>query len=82
MNSIDIDNIDAFDSIAPFTQSIEYQDEAEGFEDLHPDFSENNDLSDDIGIPSSATSSEPLIFTELQDQEYRQLVQTLNQEQK
>ena len=79
MNSIDIDNIDAFDSIAPFTQNIEYQDEAEGFEDLHPD---HNNLSDDIGIPSSATSSEPLIFNELQDQEYRQLVQTLNQKQK
>lgn len=80
---IDIDvTDDQFDSIAPFTQNIEYQDEAEGFEDLDPDFSENYDLSDDIGIPSSSTSSEPLILNELQDQEYRQLVQTLNQKQK
>ena len=80
MDICDID--DQFDSIAPFTQNIEYQDEAEGFKDLHPDFSENYDLSDDIGIPSSTTSSEPLILNELQDQEYRQLVQTLNQKQK
>ena len=32
-------------------------------------------MSDDIAIPSSATSSEPLILNELQDQEYRQLEQ-------
>ena len=80
---IDIYDIhDQFDSIAPFTQNIEYQDETEGFEDLLHDFSENYDLLDDIGIPSSTTSSEPLILNELQDQEYRQLVQTLNQKQK
>ena len=80
INTDDID--DQFDSIAPLTQNIEYQDEAEGFEDLHPDFNEKYDLPDDIGIPSSTTSSEPLILNELQDQEYRQLVQTLNQKQK
>ena len=80
INTDDIN--DQFDSIAPLTQNIEYQDEAEGFEDLHPVFNDNYDLSDDIGIPSSTTSSEPLILNELQDQEYRQLVQTLNQKQK
>ena len=73
---------DHFDSIAPFTQNREYQDEAEGLQDLHPDLNENYDLSEDVGIPSAIETSEPLILNELQDQEYRQLVQTLNQKQK
>ena len=76
------ENEDQFDSIAPCTQSIEYQDEDEGLQDLHPDFSESYDLSEDVGIPSALASSEPLILNELQDQDYRQLVQTLNQKQK
>ena len=76
------ENEDQFDSIAPCTQSLEYQDEDEGVQDLHPDFNENYDLSEDVGIPSALTSSEPLILNELQDQDYRQLVQTLNQKQK
>ena len=45
------DNIlsdDQFDSIAPFTQNIEYQDEYEGVHDLHPDLNENYDLSEDV----------------------------------
>lgn len=37
-----------------FTQNIEYQDEAEGLQDLHPD------LSDDVGIPSTVTNPNPL----------------------
>lgn len=49
---------------------------------MHPDFSENYDLSEDIGIPSALTSSESLILNELQDQDYMQLVQTLNEKQK
>ena len=61
---------------------IEYQDEAEGLQDMHPDFNEQYDLSDDVGIPSSVTNTEPLILNELQDQNYRQLVQTLNKKQK
>ena len=79
------DNIlsdDQFDSIAPFTQNIEYQDEYEGVHDLHPDFNENYDLSEDVGIPSVTTSTEPLILNELQDNDYRQLVETLNKRQK
>lgn len=76
------ENEDQFDSIAPCTQSIEYQDEDEGLHDLHPDFNENYDLSEDVGIPSALTRSEPLILNELQDQDYRQSVQTLNQKQK
>lgn len=66
------DNIlsdDQFDSIAPFTQNIEYQ-------------VENYDLSEDVGIPSVTTSTEPLILNELHDDDYRQLVQTLNKKQK
>lgn len=71
-----------YDSIAPFTQDIEYQDEAVGDKDLHPDFNENYDLSDDVGIPSTVSSSEPLVLNEMQDQEYRQLIQTLNKKEK
>ena len=76
------ENVEQFDSIAPFTQNIEYQDEAEGLQDLYPDFKEHYDLSDDVGIPSTVTNTEPLILNELQDQDYRQLVQTLNKKQK
>ena len=36
---------DQFNLIAPNAQNIELQDEAEDTEDLHPDFSENYDLS-------------------------------------
>lgn len=81
MISLD-ENVEQFDSIAPFRQNIEYQDEAEGLQDLHPYFTENFDLSDDVGIPSTFTNTEPLILNELQDQDYRQLVQTLNKKQK
>ena len=45
-------------------------------------FNEHYDLSDDVGIPSTVTNTEPLILNELQDQDYRQLVQTLNKKQK
>ena len=69
-----------FDS--PSTQNIEYQDEGEGLQDLHPNLNESYDLSEDVGIPSAVKSDEPLILNELQDQEYRQSVQTLNQKQK
>ena len=82
LNDKDDDDDDQFDLIVSITQNREYQDEAEGVEDLHPDFSENYDLSDDFGIPSTVASIEPLILNELQDQEYRGLVQTLNQKQK
>ena len=71
-----------FDSIAPNTQNIELQDEGEGTEDLHPDFSETYDLSHDLGIPSVSLNNEPLILNELPDCDYRQMVQTLNKEQK
>ena len=72
---------DRYDDIAPCTQSVEQQDEAEGDKDLHPDFNESYNLSDDLGIPS-VDNTEPLILNELQDDEYRSIVQTLNREQK
>ena len=53
-----------------------------GTEDLHPDFSESYDLSDDLGIQSVSQNNEPLILNELPDCDYRQLVQTLNKKQK
>ena len=70
-----------FDEIAPCTQSLEHEDQAEGDQDLHPDFSANYNLSDDLGIPS-VDNSEPLTMNELPDDEYRHMVQTLNKEQK
>ena len=51
---------DQFDSIAPNTQNVELQDGAEGNEDLHPEYNENYDLSDDLGIPSASFNNEPL----------------------
>ena len=75
-------NDDNYDLIAPATQDIERQDESEGAQDLHPDFNENYDLSSDIGIPSTASNSEQLILYELEDSDYRQMVQKLNKEQK
>ena len=66
-----------FDSIAPNTQHIELEDEAEGMEDLHPDFNESYDMSVDLGIPSTSLNNEPLVLNELPDDDYRQMVQTL-----
>ena len=76
------DNEDQFDSIAPVTQNTELQDEDEGNQDLHPDLNEQYDISEDIGIPSTAQNNEPLILNEMQDDEYRGLVQSLNKKQK
>ena len=76
------DNEDQFDSIAPVTQDTELQDEDEGNQDLHPDLNEQYDMSEDIGIPSTAQNNKPLILNEMQDDEYRGLVQSLNKKQK
>ena len=73
---------DGFDSIAPVTQHLELEDEDEGNQDLHPDLNEGYDLSDDLGIPSQQPSGEPLILNEMQDDDYRSMVQKLNKEQK
>ena len=73
---------DTYDSIAPCTQNLEQQDQAEGDQDLHPDFNETYDLSDDLRIPSVDLNTQPLIMNELQDDEYRHMVQMLNIEQK
>ena len=44
-------------------------------------FSNNYNLSDELGIPS-VDNSEPLTMNELPDDEYRHMVQTLNKEKK
>ena len=51
-------------------------------EDLHPDLSENYDLSDDLNIPSTSLNNEPLILNELPDFDFRQMVQTPDKVQK
>ena len=74
---------DAYDIIAPVTQDVERQDEDEGCTDTHPDLNETFDhLSDNLGIPSTQQNNEPLILNEMQDDEYRGLVQMLNQKQR
>ena len=78
MNNVE----DAYDSIAPAAQSVEHQDQSEGSTDLHPDFNENYNMSDDTGIPSVDEHTELLILNELHDYEYRHMVQISNKEQK
>ena len=83
LNNTDEDNLDRYDQIAPNTQDVESKDESEGIKDLQPDFNEAYDLSDDIGIPSTALNrQEQLILNELQDDKFREIVQKLNKEQK
>lgn len=72
---------DRYGDIAPCTESLEQQDQAEGDHDLHSDFTGNYNLLVDLGIPS-VDNTEPLIMNELPDDEYRYLVQKLNKEQK
>ena len=43
---------------------------------------ENYDLSSDLGIPSTSFNNEPLILNALPDDDYCQMVQTLNKDQK
>ena len=81
LNNMD-ENDANYDHIAPGTENIECQDEHEGAQDLHPDFHENYDLSGDLGIPSAASNAEQLILNELQDDDYRKMVQKLNKMQK
>ena len=73
---------DLYDTIAPVTQDTERQDQHEGNTDTHPDLNESYDLSEDLGIPSNLPNNEPLILNEMQDDEYRGLVQMLNKKQR
>jgi len=76
-------NEEHFDTIAPDTQHTELQDETEGANDLHSDFNETYDLSEDIGIPPALiASNDSLVLNEVEDQEYRKMVQMLNKGQK
>lgn len=78
MNNVE----DTYDSIASGTQSVEHQDQVEGNTDLYPDFNENYNMQDDIGIPSIDANMEPLVLNELQDYEYQFMVQIFNKGQK
>lgn len=83
-NHLNADNDDCYDQITPNAQDTESNFASVGIQDLHPDLNEGYDMSEDIGIPSAAVSNneQQLILHELQDTEYRQLVQKLNTEQK
>ncbi len=72
-------NDDVYDTIAPVTQNTERRDKDDGSTDTHPDLNEIYDnLSEILGIPSTQQNNEPLILDEMQDEEYRGLVQMLN----
>ena len=59
---------DAYDTIAPVTQDIGHQDEGEGCTDTHPDLNETFDnLSSNLGIPSTQQDNEPLVLNEIPD---------------
>jgi len=73
---------ESYETVAPCTEQFEQQDYNEGVQDLHPDFNESYNLSNDLGIPSADSNTEPLILNELLDDEYRTMVQSLNREQK
>ncbi|XP_028412493.1 ATP-dependent DNA helicase PIF1-like [Dendronephthya gigantea] len=74
---------DAFDTIAPVTQDVERHDQDKGCVDTHPDLNKTFDhLAENLGIPSSLPNNEPLILNEMQDNEYRALVQLLNKKQR
>ena len=68
--------------VAPNTEHTEIQDEAEGTLDLHTDFHEHYDFSNDVGIPSTSATCEPFILNEIADEDYREMVLMLNKEQK
>ena len=73
---------DAYDTIAPVTQDTERRNENEGNTDTNPALNETYDISEDLGIPSRLRNNEPLILNEMQDDEYRCLVQMLNKKQR
>ena len=75
------DRDDVWDLIAPATQHNEEQDSLQGFVEKEPDVVESYDLSEDLHIPSTHVENEA-ILNELPDEEYRQLVSSLNKEQK
>ena len=82
LNSMEDGDDYFYDMIAPNTQNLELQDDDEGAQDLHPYLTESYDLSEGIGIRSTAANSEQLILNEVSDDEYRHMVQILNREQK
>jgi len=70
LNSMEDGDYYYYDMIAPNTQNLELQDEAEDAQDLHPDLTESYGLT------------EQPILNEISDDEYRHMVQILNKEQK
>ena len=72
---------DVWDLLAPTTQHSEQQDSAQGFVEKEPDVLESYDFSEDLHIPSTHIENQTTL-NELPDVEYRQLVSSLNKEQK
>ena len=72
---------DVWDLLPPTTQHSEQQDSAQGFVEKEPDVLESYDFSEDLHIPSTHIENQTTL-NELPDVEYRQLVSSLNKEQK
>ena len=78
------DEENMWDLVAPNTQHVELNDTREicRNSDINVENSEENyDLSDDLGISSSYVAEQLTTYHEISDEEYRELVRSLNSEQ-
>lgn len=78
------DEENMWDLVAPNTQHVELNDTRENCRnsDINVENSEENyDLSDDLGISSSYVAEQLTTYHEISDEEYRELVRSLNSEQ-
>ena len=80
----DIDENNMWDLMAPNTQHTELIDSSDNIRETGNDLDngdQNYDLSDDLGIPSCSVVDQDAICNEMSDDEYRQAVRSLNNEQ-
>ena len=80
----DIDDNNVWDLLAPNTQHTELIDSCQSIRETSNDSDngdQNYDLSDDLEIPSCSVVDQDAICNEMSDDEYRQAVRSLNNEQ-
>ena len=84
VNMTDIDDNSLWDLVAPNTQHTELIDSSHSIRETSNDLDngdQNYDLSDDLGIPSCSIVDQDAVCNEMSDDEYRQAVRSLNNEQ-
>ena len=84
LNMTDTDDNNMWDLMAPNTQHRELIDSSHSIRETGHDLDngdQNYDLSDDLGIPSCSVVDQDTICNEISDDEYRQAVRSLNNEQ-